>query len=210
MLEPVKVLIADDHPALREGLSALIGRRSDMTIVGEASNGKEAIEMFARQKPDVVLMDIQMPVIDGVEAIRTIRTEHPDARIIVLSTYFGDEDIYRALRAGASGYMLKDSTRDEILEAIRKVYRGGSLISGAAAAKLAGRLNRAELTSRELEVLGEMAKGKSNQEIGDALYVTQGTVKAHMNSILTKLDACDRTQALLIALRRGIIHIDKC
>src|SRR5579862_2522381 len=157
-------MLADDHPMMREGIAALIARRPDMNVVAEANNGREAVELYRQHRPDVVLMDLQMPVMDGVEAIQTIRAEFPTARIIVLTTYDGDEDIYRSLYAGAVGYLLKDASRDELMEAIRTVHRGKELVSPDVAAKLAQRIRRTELTTRELEVLNQIAAGMSNQE----------------------------------------------
>lgn len=208
MADPIRVLLADDHPVLREGIAALISRRDDMDVCAEANNGREAVDLYIKHLPDVVLMDLQMPTMDGVEAIQAIRAEHPAARIIVLTTYDGDEDIYRSLHAGAAGYLLKDATREELLNAIRTVHRGQALISSSAAAKLADRIHKAELTSREMEVLNQIAGGKSNQEIGAALFITEGTVKAHVNNILTKLGVSDRTQAVVMAIQRGIVHLD--
>jgi two-component system NarL family response regulator len=206
--EPICVLLADDHPMMREGIAALISRRADMNVVAEANNGREAVELYREHRPDVVLMDLQMPIMDGFEAIQTIRAEFPSARIIVLTTYDGDEDIYRSLYAGAVGYLLKDTSRDELLDAIRTVHHGKQLISPEIAAKLAQRIRRSELTARELEVLNQIAAGKSNHEIGMLLTISEGTVKAHVNNILTKLCVSDRTQAVITAIQRGIVHLD--
>ena len=202
------MLLADDHPMMREGIAALISRRPDMIVVAQANNGREAVDRYKEHQPDVVLMDLQMPVMDGVEAIQTIRAEFADARIIVLTTYDGDEDIYRSLFAGARGYLLKDTSRDELLNAIRTVYNGKELISAEIASKLAQRIRRSELTARELEVLNQIAGGMSNQEIGTHLFISEGTVKAHVNNILTKLCVNDRTQAVITAIQRGIIHLE--
>jgi two-component system NarL family response regulator len=201
-------MVADDHPMMREGIAALIGRRPGMQVVAEANNGREAIDLYREHKPDVTLMDLQMPVMTGVDAITAIREEFPSAHIIVLTTYDGDEDIYRSLVAGARGYLLKDASRDELLEAIRTVHNGKELMSPEIAAKLAQRIRKSELTARELEVLNQIAKGKSNLEIGSLLFISEGTVKAHVNNILAKLCVNDRTQAVITAIQRGIVHLD--
>ncbi len=208
MSTPIRLLIADDHPVVREGLAAMLNRRADMTVVGEASSGREAIDLFRREKPDVTLMDLRMPEIGGVEAITTLRAEFPNARFIVLTTYDGDEDIARALKAGAQAYLLKDTPRDELLDAIRAVHAGHKRIAPEMAAKLADRLTTPELTKRELEVLKLIVAGKSNKEIGAALTITEGTVKAHVNNLLGKLGVSDRTQAVTEASRRGLVHLD--
>ena len=214
MPDPIRLLIADDHPVVREGLAAMLNRRADMTVVGEASSGREAVDVYRREKPDVTLMDLRMPgtpatpSLGGVEAIAAIRAEFPSARFIVLTTYDGDEDIARALKAGAQAYLLKDTPRDELLDAIRAVHAGGKRIAPEMAAKLADHLTMPELTERELEVLKLIVAGQSNKEIGAALSITEGTVKAHINNLLGKLDVNDRTQAVTEALRRGIVHLD--
>ncbi len=208
MLVPIRVLLADDHPMMREGIAAVIERHPDMKVVAQADNGREAVNLYQEHLPDVVLMDLQMPGMDGLEAIVAIRAEYPTARIIVLTTYDGDEDIYRSLYAGAAGYLLKDSSRNDLLEAIRTVHHGKQLVTPEIAAKLAQRIRRTELTARELEVLNQIAAGKSNLEIGTLLSISEGTVKAHVNNILTKLSVTDRTQAVITAIQRGIVHLD--
>jgi two-component system NarL family response regulator len=205
--EAIRVIVADDHPVVREGLAALIERQSDMSVVGEAGNGQEAIELFRQQRPDVALMDLRMPQVDGIGAIQTIHAEFPNAHILVLTTYEGDEDIYRGLRAGAQGYLLKDSPRETLLEAIRAASSGQTRLPTEMAAKLAERLRSPEMTARELEVLQLIAAGHSNQEIAKALFIAESTVKAHVNSILSKLGVNDRTQAVMKAVTRGIIHL---
>ena len=204
----IRLLIADDHAIVRDGLAAMMEQHDDMTVVGEASNGREAVERFQTLRPDVTLMDLRMPDMDGVEAIITIREVFPDARILVLTTYDGDEDIYRGLRAGAKGYLLKDAGRDRLLDAIRAVHAGRTHIAPDIAAKLAERMSGPELTAREREVLHLLAKGGSNQEIGATLFITESTVKTHINSILTKLQVPDRTQAVTTALRRGLVQLE--
>ncbi len=204
---PVRVLIADDHPVVREGLVALINRRPDMLVVAEVSNGREAVEQFLRHRPDVALLDLRMPEMDGVEAIAAIRRKIPTARLIVLTTFDEDEDIYRGLRAGAKAYLLKDAPRDALLKCIRDVHGGQTVIPAPIAAKLADRLTTSGLTRREIQVLQLVADGKGNKEIAVALSISEGTVKTHVSAILTKLDAADRTQAVTIALRRGILRL---
>ena len=204
----ITILTVDDHPLIRDGLAAVIGREPDMRVVAEASDGEEALEQYRAHQPSVVLMDLRLPVMDGVEAIQAIRAESPGARIIALTTYEGDEDIYQALAAGASGYLLKDMLRTELIEVIRKVHQGFRGIPPAVAAKLAVHTPRIGLTPRELEVLRLMAEGKSNPEIAADLGRAEGTMKIHVQNILQKLGAADRTQAVTLALRRGIIHLD--
>ncbi len=204
----IRVLLADDHPVVREGVAAMLNRRPDMEVVAEADNGRAAIELFRTYRPDVVLMDLRMPELGGVAAIEAITAEFPDARIIVLTTYDGDEDIYRGLEAGAKAYLLKDTPRNDLLDTIRAVAQGQRRIPPALAAKLSQRLFTEPLTSRELDVLRQLAAGKSNSDIGDALAITEGTVKVHVNNILGKLQAESRTQAVTEALKRGIIHLD--
>ena len=201
----IKILTVDDHPLLREGIAAVIHGEKDMVIVGEASNGREAIEMFRSKQPDVTLMDLQMPDLNGIDAIVTIRKEHPDARMIVLTTYEGDVLARRALKAGAAGYILKDMIRTELLEAIRVVHLGRRHIPQKVAAELAEHYAEDDLSQREIEVLRAVAHGKSNKIIASQLLITEPTVKAHMKSILLKLGASDRTHAVGIATTRGYL-----
>jgi two-component system NarL family response regulator len=203
----VSVLIADDHPVVREGLSALINRQPDMVVVAEVSNGREALEQCLRHRPDIVLLDLRMPEMDGVEAITAIRQKIPAARLILLTTFDEDEDIYRGLRAGAKAYLLKDAPREDLLKCIRAVHEGQTIIPPVIAAKLAGRLTTSELTRREIQVLQLAADGKGNKEIAVVLEISEGTVKTHVSSILAKLEAADRTQAVTIALKRGILRL---
>jgi two-component system NarL family response regulator len=205
---PIRVLIADDHFVVRAGLSTVINSEQDMTVVAEATNGRQAVDLFTEHRPNVVLMDLRMPEMNGVEAIAAIQREFPDSRIIVLTTYDGDEDVYRALQAGARAYILKDMVGDELIDAIRAVHAGQRRIPAAVAARLAERMPRSELTPRELEVLQLIVKGRSNREIGEALFVTEGTVKIHVNNLLGKLGVSDRTQAATAAIKRGIVHLD--
>jgi two-component system, NarL family, response regulator len=202
----IRVLIADDHPVVREGLAAMIAAQSDMIVVGTAREGAEAIRLFLAKKPDVALVDLRMPGVDGVAAISTIRSAQPDARVLVLTTYDGDEDIYRALKAGAKAYLLKDVPREELLDAIRRVEAGGSYIPSAVASKFAARVTGPALTAREMDVLRLIVAGQANKEIAGLLSITEGTVKVHVAHILTKLGAADRTQAATSALKRGMVN----
>jgi DNA-binding NarL/FixJ family response regulator len=203
----IRIIVADDHAIVRQGFVALINTAPDMEVIDSANDGKAAVELFRRHKPDVVLMDLRMPVMTGVEAIVAIRKEFSDARVIVLTTYDGDEDIYRALQAGARGYLLKDVFFEELQSAIRTVHRGLRHIPKAVAERLADRMSSSELTSRELEVLRLIVKGQSNREIGNTLAISEATVKSHINNILSKLGVTDRTQAATTALQRGIVHL---
>ncbi|MBA2681330.1 MAG: response regulator transcription factor [Ktedonobacteraceae bacterium] len=204
----IHILIADDHPIVRQGLIGMIECEPDMRVIAEASNGLEAIDLFRQHQPDITLIDLRMPKLDGVEAIATIRKEFPQARILVLTTYDTDEDIYRGLRAGAQGYLLKDVPCDELLEAIRAIDAGQKRIPPGITAKLVERLNKPELTEREQEVLHLIATGKSNQDIGISLSISEATVKYHVNHILHKLNVNDRTQAVTYALKRGLVHLE--
>jgi DNA-binding NarL/FixJ family response regulator len=204
---PKRIMIADDHPVVREGFAAMIGTEPDMTVVAQARSGEEAVDLFRRVRPDVTLMDLRMPGMGGVDAIRAIRREFPDSRLIVLTTYDGDEDIYRALEAGAQAYLLKDMICDEILTAIRAVHAGQRRIPAAVGTRLAERMTALGLSEREQRVLDLVATGKSNKEIAAALEITEATVKGHMTNVLGKLGVTDRTQAVITALRRGLVHL---
>lgn len=208
MSDTIRLVIADDHPVVREGLAAMCNRRPDLTVVAEAENGEQAVALVLTHRPDVVLMDLRMPVLGGVDAIGAIRAEWPEARIVVMTTFDGDEDIYRALQAGARAYLLKDTPREEIVDAIRAVHAGQKRIPPEIASKLADRLTAEPLTERELGVLKQIVAGRSNKEIGAALGIAEGTVKVHVNSLLGKLGVEDRTQAVTEALRRGIVHLE--
>ena len=198
----------DDHPLIRSGLRAVIASEPDMEMVGEAANGEEAIELYREDRPDVVLMDLRMPIMDGLTATLAILREFPDAKIVALTTYEGDEDIHRALSAGARGYLLKDMMRSQLLQVIRTVQKGQRAIPAAIAARLAEYVPRIELTPRELQVLTLMAKGFSNPEIASALGRTESTMKVHVSNILQKLQATDRTEAVTVAIQRGILHLE--
>ena len=203
----IGVVIADDHSVVREGLASLIGRKPDMKVLGEASNGREAIELWLKVRPDVMLLDLRMPELDGVSVIREIRAQDEDARIVVLTTFDGDEDIYRALKAGAKAYLLKDVAREALMECIRRVYQGETFVPPPLAAKLAERLSGDALSAREIDVLKLIAEGKSNKEIGSKLFISEGTVKSHVKGIFAKLNVISRTEAVATATRRGLIQL---
>lgn len=204
----IKILIADDHPFFVDGLAANVEAEPDMVVVARASDGREAVARAREQRPDVILMDLRMPLMNGVEAIREILREAPERRIIVLTTYDGDEDIHRALKAGAKAYLLKDVFREELLAAVRSVHSGKRHIPAHVAGRLAERMGAEELTDREVEVLRLVAAGRSNREIGEALSIAEGTVKAHVNNILNKMGANDRTHAAMLALQRGLFRFE--
>jgi DNA-binding NarL/FixJ family response regulator len=205
--KPIRILTVDDHPLLREGIAALVNAESDMKLVAEASNGQEAIKQFRLHRPDVTLMDLQMPVLNGIEAIIGIQSEFPNARIIVLTTYTGDVQVLRALRAGAQGYILKGHVHRELLEAVRAVHAGKKRIPPEVAAELAEHAADDNLTSREIDVLRLIASGNLNKMIADQLSISEETVKSHVTNILSKLGANDRTHAVTIGLKRGIIEL---
>jgi len=202
----ISIMVIDDQAVVRQGLVSLINTVADMTVVAEGTNGQQAIDLYRLHRPDITLIDLRMPVLSGVEAITAIRGEFPDAHIIVLTTYDGDEDIYRSLQAGAQGYLLKDMFFEELDDAIRKVHAGFRRIPARVAERLAERMSGAALTGRELEVLTQIVRGNSNKEIGSLLKISEATVKSHINNILSKLGVTDRTQAATTALQRGIVH----
>jgi DNA-binding NarL/FixJ family response regulator len=204
---PIRILLADDHHVLREGIRALAADENDMEFVAEASRGQEAIEEFRKHRPDVVLMDLQMPDMNGIDAMIAIRDEFPDARVIVLTTYAGDVQISRALKAGARAYLLKSLLRKELLDTIRVVHAGQKRIPAEVAAQVADHLGDDSLTSREIDVLKLIAAGNANKIVADKLSITEETVKGHVKSILSKLGANDRTHAVTIGLKRGIIEL---
>jgi DNA-binding NarL/FixJ family response regulator len=204
---PIRILTVDDHALLREGIAALVNAESDMKLVAEACDGREAIEKFRSNRPDVTLMDLQMPALNGIEAIIGIRTEFPNARIIVLTTYTGDVQVLRALKAGARAYVLKGEVHRDLLETIRAVHAGQKRIPPEVAAQLADHAAEDDLTSRELDVLRLIATGNANKEIACQLSIAEETVKSHVTNILAKLGANDRTHAVTIGLKRGIIEL---
>jgi len=203
----IRVLCVDDHPLVRKGIASILANEADMELVGEASNGREAVEMFKQFKPDVVLMDLRMPDLDGTSATRMIRQEVPEAKIIALTSYDGDQDIYRALEAGVRGYILKEMVHTEVVRAIRTVHSGKRLMPQEVAERLSEYFPQVALTPREVEVLGLVAKGMANKEIATRLGTASGTVKMHIQNILAKLGASDRTHAVTIAMERGILHL---
>lgn len=204
---PIRILVVDDHAALREGVASMVAREPDIVIVGEAVDGAEAIASFRSLRPDVMLLDLQMPVCGGIEVIEEVRKEFAAARIIVLTTYEGDAQAMRALKAGASGYLLKSSVRKELLDAIRAVHAGRRYILAAVAQEIAIHAAEDPLSAREIAILEMVADGKANKVIARELSLSEDTVKAHLRSIFSKLDVNDRTQAVTIALRRGIITL---
>jgi two-component system NarL family response regulator len=205
--DQIRVLIADDHVTVREGLVAMIGRQLDMKVVAEAANGREAADLWREHSPDVALLDLRMPVLDGVDAIQEIRQHQSSARIIVLTTYDTDNEIYRAIKAGARGYVLKDARREELLDCIRNVSQGETCIPPSLVEKLAAGMSSEALTGRELEVLTLLARGKTNKEIGANLYISETTVKSHLRSIFVKLNVISRIEAITSASRRGLVQI---
>ncbi|HTC33349.1 MAG TPA: response regulator transcription factor [Bryobacteraceae bacterium] len=204
---PIRVLTVDDHPLLREGIAALVNAESDMQLIGEACNGQDAIEKFRLHRPDVTLMDLQMPAMNGIQAILGIRSEFPNARIIVLTTYTGDVQVVRALKAGARGYILKGNVRRELLDTIRAVHSGQKRIPPEVAAELAEHAAEDLLSVREIDVLRLVAAGNANKEIAAQLCIAEDTVKSHVTNILSKLGANDRTHAVTLALKRGIFEL---
>src|SRR5271170_5927604 len=203
----IRVLVADDHTVVRDGLVAIVKQERDMDVVAEAGDGEQAVELWKQHRPDVTLMDLRMPSLDGVNAIYEIRAADPNARIIVLTTFDGDEDIYRGMRAGAKSYLLKDVRREELFQCIREVHAGRTFIPPAIAAKLAERLPAEELSPRELEVLRLLAQGKPNKLIGAAMSITEVTVKSHVQSVFKKLNVLSRTEAIAVASRKGLLRL---
>lgn len=206
--EPIRVLIADDHPLTREGIAAVVNNQPDLRVIAEVQNGQAAVDAYLRDKPDLVLMDLRMPVMTGLEATRAILKKFPQARIIVLTSYDGDEYIHQALKSGAKAYLLKDISKEEMLLAIRTVLSGKRYIPHEVSSRLADRIPASSLTARELEVLRLIVKGKSNKEIGDQLGIIEGTVKYHVSLILSKMGVQDRTEAATEAIRRGLVSLD--
>ena len=205
--EKIRIVVVDDQAVVRQGFVSLINTVADMEVIAEGTDGRQAVELYRKLRPDVLLTDLRMPLMTGVEAIAAIRREFPSARVIVLTAFDGDEDIYRSLQAGALGYLLKDMFFEELEDAIRTVHAGRRRIPGVVAERLAVRMTGSDLTARELEVLERIVRGMSNKEIASALGISEATVKSHINNVLSKLDAADRTQAATKALQRGIIHL---
>ncbi|HEX4748405.1 MAG TPA: response regulator transcription factor [Bryobacteraceae bacterium] len=208
MSDPIRVMVVEDHHIVRQGLVALLKTMPDIAVVAEASDGQQAMDLFRAHKPDVTLLDLRLPVLGGVEVLSRIRQQTPTARVIVLTTFDGDEDIYRALQAGARGYLLKGMRTEELMEAIRAVHAGKSRVPAVVAERLAIRVGGDELTAREVDVLKLIVAGKSNKEIGADLKISEATVKTHMNNIFSKMGVSDRTQAATTALQRGLVHME--
>lgn len=204
----IRVLVVDDHPSMRMGLVALINSQPGMDVVAEAADGEEAIEVFDDVLPDIALMDLRMPEMGGVEAILAIRKRHPEAKVIVLSTYDWDEDIHRALQSGAKSYLLKDMPIEEIASTVRAVFEGDATLPGSVAERLAERARREQLTERERDVLQSLVKGRSNKEIASSLCISEETVKSHLKTLFAKLRVRDRTEAAIAAIRHGIVHLE--
>lgn len=208
MAEKLRIMLIDDHYLVRVGLTSIIALEPDMMVCAEAATGEQAIALFAAKRPDVTLMDLRLPGMSGLETTQAIRMEFPDARIIILSTYVSDEEIYAAVQGGAMAYLVKSVAREELVLTIRKAAAGRRHVPPELAARLADRLSHATLSGRELDVLRLLVGGKRNREIASALDITEGTVKLHVSSILGKLDVADRTEAVSVALQRGLVHLD--
>jgi two-component system NarL family response regulator len=205
---PIRLLVVDDHPAFRAGLTALIESEQDMTVIAECGDGREAVNLYRRDKPDIVLMDLRLPGFSGVEAIIALRKEFQACRVIVVTTYDADEDVYRAIQSGAQSYLLKDMSKEEIVRTIRAVHDGQQPLSALVAKRLATRMQREELNPRELQALHLLVKGRSNKEIAALLFISEETVKSHLKNLFHKLDVQDRTEAAITAIRLGIVHLD--
>lgn len=203
----IRVLIADDHVTVLEGLAAIIGRQPDMEVVAESANGREAVEQWQKHRPDVSLLDLRMPELDGLSAMEEIRQISPSARVIVLTTYDSDNEIASAIKAGARAYLLKETRREDLLDCIRRVHAGETCIPAPLVAKLAANMSSDSLTGRELNVLEMLAQGRSNKEIGVLLFISETTVKSHLRSIFTKLNVLSRTEAISVASRRGLVRL---
>ncbi len=203
----IKVMIVDDHPLMRVGVASIVNARSDMTVVAQTGTGEEAVCLFAHHQPDITLMDLRLPQMSGVDAILAIRARHPGARFVVLTTYEGDEDIHRALEAGAKGYIIKGMPYQTLIEALLRVHGGGRFLPPPVARALASRMPDSDLSSREQEVLRHLVEGMSNKEIANLLGITEATVKCHVSTILMRLNVSDRTQAVVTALQRGLVHL---
>ena len=206
-LDKVKVMVVDDHPLMRVGVASIVNARSDMTVVAQAGTGEEAVTLFFKHKPDITLMDLRLPKMSGVDAIRSIRETYPRARFVVLTTYEGDADIHRALEAGAQGYVIKGMPYQTLVESLQRVHTGGRFLPPPVARTLAARMPNSELSAREQEVLALLAGGKSNKDIASSLHITENTVKSHVSAILLRLNVSDRTEAVVTALQRGLVHL---
>jgi DNA-binding NarL/FixJ family response regulator len=205
--EKIEVMVVDDHPLIRVGVSSIVNARTDMTVVAQTGTGEEAVKLFAKHKPDVTLMDLRLPLMSGVDAIRSIRTTQPRARFVVLTTYEGDADIHRALEAGAQGYVIKGMPYQTLVEALLRVHKGGRYLPPPVACALASRMPDSDLSAREQEVLSLLTGGRSNKEIAAQLGITEATVKCHVSAILVRLNVGDRTEAVVTALQRGLVHL---
>lgn len=203
----IRVILADDHPVVRDGLANMVNQQADMQVVAEAGDGEEAIKLYELHQPDVMVLDLRMPKLDGVAVVQHVLEAHPKARLLIMTTYDGDEDIFRSLSQGAKGYILKDAPRQEILLAIRAVNADQSYTSSTIATKALQRMVKPNLTQRELDVLEQLAQGRSNKDIARRLEITEGTAKTHVKAILTKLDAISRTEAVTVAHRRGLVRL---
>ncbi len=207
--QPYRILVADEHPIVREGLAALINRRSDMVVIAEASSGQDAVDQFIAQSPDLAILELKLPLMDGIETVKSICAKNPSARLVVFTTCVGEEDIYRALRAGAFGYLLKSTSLPELIECILAVAQGKRWIPPSVAAQLGKRVQNRGLTPRETQVMRALTTGMCNKEIGSALDISESTVKVHVTHILEKLNATGRTEAINVALKRGLVHMDQ-
>jgi DNA-binding NarL/FixJ family response regulator len=205
--EKIKVMVVDDHPLMRVGVTSIVNASSDMTVVAQTGTGEEAVALFSKHKPDVTLMDLRLPGMSGVDAIRAIRSTCAAARFVVLTTYEGDADIHRALEAGAQGYVIKGMPYQTLVEALQRVCKGGRFLPPPVARALASRIPDSDLSAREQEVLRLLASGKSNKDIASLLGITEATVKCHVSAILVRLDVSDRTEAVVTALQRGLVHL---
>ncbi len=205
--EKIKIMVVDDHPLMRVGVASIINARADMTVVAQTGTGEEAVTLFAKHAPDVTLMDLRLPQMSGVDSIRAIRGRWPAARFVVLTTYEGDEDIHRALEAGAKGYVIKGMPYQTLIDALLRVHSGGRFLPPPVARALASRMPDSELSSREKEVLRHLVGGMTNREIANLLGITEATVKCHVSTILMRLNVSDRTQAVVTALQRGLVHL---
>jgi DNA-binding NarL/FixJ family response regulator len=206
--EPIRILIVEDHHIVRKGFIALLQMMEGLEVIAEAGDGSQAVALFRQHKPDITLIDLRLPVLSGVDAIKAVRQDFPEARFIVLTTFDGDEDIYRALQAGARGYLLKGMEADDLTAAIRAVHAGKTWIPAEVAGRLAERFAGSALTERETDVLRLIVRGLNNKEIGTKLFISEATVKTHINNLLSKLGVADRTQAATTALQRGIVHLE--